>query len=181
MEILTCFRASMTFSGVTLNFRAPSCRRCYHRYCKCFLCCFRCINLFVKMAITLTLRPVAYLAQTVLWTRNRPAAAGEVRTLHHSCGRPGLPPGAAGAVFSSLSLLLGHVNCCCWGLFFLERVTCWAVQCTACCGCRKHASQPTLTTAMMKGRTEGPSLSFTPSLRTWPGAWSKVNWRTLNW
>lgn len=177
--MFTCFRASMMYYVVTLNFPALSWKRSYHRYCKCF----RYFNLFVMPTITFTLYLVVCLAETVLRTWKRATATSEVRTMHHSSWRPGLPSGAAGTIFALMQFWFCHVNCWFKVCFSLHRVTCWAVQSTACCGCKKHSCQLTSTmmTVTMKGRTKDTSLSFTQSLRAWQDACSKVNWRTSNW
>lgn len=140
-----------------------------------FVFCFRYMKSFVFLAITFMLNLVVYLAQTVLWTWKRPPATSQVRTMHHSSWRPGLPSGATGTILASLHFWISHAVVGRAGLrcHFLRRDTCWAVQCNACCGCRNYTSQlaPTLTTVMMKGRREDTSLSFRRSLIAWQDAW----------
>lgn len=95
LKVFTCFRVSTMYCVVTLNFRALSCKRSCHRYCKRL----RYFSLFVMRAITFTLYPVVCKAQTVLRTWRRTAATSEARTMHHSSWRPGLPSGAPGTIF----------------------------------------------------------------------------------
>lgn len=64
LKVFTFFRVSTMYYVVTLNFRALSCKRSYHRYCKRF----RYFNQFVMPVITFSLHLVVCLAQTVLRT-----------------------------------------------------------------------------------------------------------------
>lgn len=109
LKVFTRFRVSTMYYVVTLNFRALSCKRSCHRYCKCF----RYFSLFVMPAITFTLYLVVCSAQTVLRTWRRTAATSEVRAMYHSSWRPGLPSGAAGTIFALLHF------------FFFAMLTCF--------------------------------------------------------
>lgn len=81
-----------------------------------FVFCFRYMKAFVLLAITFMLHLVVYLAQTVLWTRRRPPAASQVRTMHHSYWRPGLPSGAAGTLLALFHFWI--LSCCGWSCWF---------------------------------------------------------------
>ena len=162
---------------VTLNFQALSCKRSYRRCCKCIStslscqpshshCTLSCTQLKRYYEPEKELLPPVKLESCITAHGDQVYLQEPLVVYLHPC-------------INGLVMLTVGLRC----VSTLHRVTCWAVQSTACCGCKKQTSQPTLTmtTVTMKGRTKDTSVSLMRSLRAWQDACSKVNWRTLNW